>query len=181
MTSVTRNFAFTWWGFALAAYRSLRIQLPSPNEAIWEQEIARMTAMDLRPVEGAEKEEGAEWIDTSDPMPEAIVPGTPGAPKELGPVVAEEFCAEKPMQFFARRKSFSWGEADWSFSDNAGNLEFEVTGGKFGYVSVKRFLTDAYGNQVLQMQNKVITCTLPFNSNESCNVPISVSISVWTW
>lgn len=116
-----------------------------------------MTAMELRPVEGAEKEEGAEWIDTSDPMPEAIVPGTPGAPKELGPVVAEEFCAEKPMQFFARRKSFSWGEADWTFSDNAGNLEFEVTGGKFGYVSVKRFLTDAYGNQVLQMQNKVIT------------------------
>ena len=121
--------------------------------------------MDLRPVEGAEKEEGAEWIDTSDPMPEAIVPGTPGAPKELGPVVAEEFCAEKPMQFFARRKSFSWGEADWTFSDNAGNLEFEVTGGKFGYVSVKRFLTDAYGNQVLQMQNKVITLfsSIPMN------------------
>lgn len=129
-----------------------------------------MTAMDLRPGEGAEKEageekeEGAQWIDTSDPVPEAIVPGTPGAPKELGPVVAEDFCAEKPMQFFARRKAFSWGEADWTFSDNAGNLEFEVTGGKFGYVSVKRFLTDAYGNQVLQMQNKVL-----FNSNESCN------------
>lgn len=122
--------------------------------------------MDVRPVEGAEKEEGAEWIDTSDPMPEAIVPGTPGAPKELGPVVAEEFCAEKPMQFFARRKSFSWGEADWSFSDNAGNLEFEVTGGKFGYVSVKRFLTDAYGNQVLQMQNKVITLFPSIAMNE---------------